>query len=32
MFLKEDIEREKRILTEKIESEENEKRTYVLVK
>lgn len=32
MFLKEDIEREKRILTEKIESEENEKRTYVLRK
>lgn len=31
-FYEEDIEREKRILTEKIESEENEKRTYVLRK
>ena len=29
-FYKEDVEREKRILTEKLESEENEKRTYVL--
>lgn len=29
-FYAEDIEREKRVLTEKIESEENEKRTYVL--
>lgn len=32
IFYEEDIEREKRILTEKIESEENEKRTYVLRK
>ena len=31
-FYKEDVEREKRILTEKLESEENEKRTYVLRK
>ncbi len=31
-FNEEDIEREKRILTEKIDSEENEKRTYVLRK
>lgn len=31
-FYTEDIEREKRILTEKIDSEENEKRTYVLRK
>lgn len=31
-FYVEDIEREKRILTEKIDSEENEKRTYVLRK
>lgn len=31
-FYAEDVEREKRILTEKIESEENEKRTYVLRK
>lgn len=29
-FFEEDVEREKRILTEKIESEENEKRAYVL--
>lgn len=29
-FYEDDVEREKRILTEKIESEENEKRTYVL--
>lgn len=31
-FYKEDVEREKRILTEKLESEENEKRTSVLRK
>lgn len=31
-FYKEDIEREKRILTEKLDSEENEKRLYVLRK
>lgn len=31
-FYEEDIEREKRILTEKIDSEQNEKRTYVLRK
>lgn len=32
LFFEEDVEREKRILTQRIESEENEKRTYVLRK
>lgn len=32
LFIEENVEREKRVLTEKIESEENEKRLYVLRK